>query len=74
MQFLDRQRLITSASPHASILSWMYLRYRGMSPFASLEAWPVQFIANLTGWSLHVILVVMVLSKHQTTDMPRVGA
>ena len=33
----------------------------------------MQFIANLTGWSLHVILVVMVLSKHQTTDMPRVG-
>lgn len=28
-QFLDRQRLMSSASPHAAILCWLYNRCRG---------------------------------------------
>ena len=67
MQFLDRQRLITSASPHASILSWMYLRYRGMPPWASLHAWPEQVIADLTGWHMIAILVDVLFLLYETT-------
>ena len=67
MQFLDRQRLITSASPHASILSWMYLRYRGMSPWASLHAWPEQVIADLIGWHMIAILVNALFLSYRTT-------
>lgn len=32
LQFLDRQRLMSSCSPHASVLSWLYNRYKGVHP------------------------------------------
>ena len=60
MQFLDRQRLITSASPHASIVSWMYMRYKGMSLLASLNAQPAQFIVDLIDSLINVRTVDMV--------------